>query len=103
MFDPRQSESDLPRPRPVVSWAGGKGRLLKHLLPLLRPHTAYGDHRAGYQKKHIVHVTIFVVSFRWLNAERRAGDSASSAPSALKVQRSALDVGSSAAATGGAA
>ena len=34
-------DSQLPKPRPVVGWAGGKGRLLKHLLPLIRPHTAY--------------------------------------------------------------
>lgn len=40
MFDPDQ-QSDLPSPRPVVGWAGGKQRLLKHLLPLIKPHTAY--------------------------------------------------------------
>lgn len=34
-------ESDLPHVRPVISWAGGKARLVKHLLPLIRPHTAY--------------------------------------------------------------
>lgn len=34
-------QSDLPKPRPLVSWAGGKGKLLKHLLPLLKPHTCY--------------------------------------------------------------
>ena len=34
-------ESQLPSPRPVIGWAGGKGRMLKHLLPLIRPHTAY--------------------------------------------------------------
>ena len=31
----------LPAPRPVISWAGGKRRLLKHLLPLIPPHTTY--------------------------------------------------------------
>jgi DNA adenine methylase len=40
MFDDLPS-SDLPKPRPVVSWAGGKQRLLKHLLPLIKPHTCY--------------------------------------------------------------
>lgn len=40
MFDDLP-DSDLPHPRPVVSWAGGKARLLKYLLPLIRPHTAY--------------------------------------------------------------
>lgn len=40
MFD-SLPESELPKPRPVVSWAGGKARLVKHLLPLLRPHTGY--------------------------------------------------------------
>ena len=39
MFDDLQS--DLPKPRPVFSWSGGKQRLLKYLLPLIRPHTAY--------------------------------------------------------------
>jgi len=28
-------------PRPVISWAGGKTRLLKHLLPLIPEHTTY--------------------------------------------------------------
>jgi DNA adenine methylase len=31
----------LPRARPVIGWAGGKGRLLKYLLPLIPPHTTY--------------------------------------------------------------
>lgn len=31
----------LPKPRPVVGWAGGKARLVKHLLPLITPHTCY--------------------------------------------------------------
>jgi len=30
-----------PVPKPLVAWAGGKGRLLKHLLPLVPPHTCY--------------------------------------------------------------
>jgi DNA adenine methylase len=34
-------EVSLPKARPVVSWAGGKQRLLKHLLPLIKPHTCY--------------------------------------------------------------
>lgn len=40
MFDDAPS-MDLPRARPVVKWAGGKQRLLKELLPLVKPHTAY--------------------------------------------------------------
>lgn len=40
MFDD-QTAPDLPRPRPIVSWAGGKQRLLKHLLPLIKQHTCY--------------------------------------------------------------
>lgn len=34
-------EMELPKPRPVVSWAGGKGKLLKHILPLIPEHTLY--------------------------------------------------------------
>lgn len=30
-----------PRARPVIGWAGGKTRLLKHLLPLIPEHVAY--------------------------------------------------------------
>ena len=30
-------------PRPLVSWAGGKRRLLKHLLPLVPSHTCYAE------------------------------------------------------------
>ncbi|MDR2676105.1 MAG: DNA adenine methylase [Opitutaceae bacterium] len=33
--------ASLPPPRPVISWSGGKTRLIKHLLPLIPPHTAY--------------------------------------------------------------
>lgn len=43
MFDEIDGElpDQLPRPRPVVGWAGGKHKLLKHLLPLIKPHTSY--------------------------------------------------------------
>jgi DNA adenine methylase len=34
-------EIDLPTPRSVVSWAGGKQKLLKHILPLITEHTCY--------------------------------------------------------------
>lgn len=30
-------------PKPLVSWAGGKRRLLKHLLPLIPAHTCYAE------------------------------------------------------------
>ena len=33
--------ADLPRARPVIGYPGGKGRLLKHILPLIPPHTTY--------------------------------------------------------------
>lgn len=35
------TNSQLPKPRPVVRWAGGKQRLLKYILPLIPRHTAY--------------------------------------------------------------
>lgn len=40
MFDETPDEQ-LPKPRPVVSWAGGKHKLLQHILPLVPKHTAY--------------------------------------------------------------
>ncbi len=42
MFDD-SPRSQLPNPRPVIGWAGGKARLLKHLLPLVPEHTLYGE------------------------------------------------------------
>lgn len=34
--------TSLPAPRPIVGWAGGKGRLIKYLLPLVpKDHTLY--------------------------------------------------------------
>lgn len=35
------TDSQLPRPRPVIAWPGGKTRMLKHLLPLIPEHTQY--------------------------------------------------------------
>lgn len=35
------ADEKLPKARAVVSWAGGKQKLLKHLLPLITPHTCY--------------------------------------------------------------
>jgi DNA adenine methylase len=35
------------RVRPAVHWAGGKSRLLKHILPLVPKHTAYVEPFAG--------------------------------------------------------
>lgn len=32
---------DLPKARPVIGWPGGKGRLLKHIRPLLTEHHLY--------------------------------------------------------------
>lgn len=46
MFDDLP-DSDLPHVRPSVSWAGGKARLLKFILPLIRPHTAYVEPFGG--------------------------------------------------------
>jgi DNA adenine methylase len=34
-------------PKPLVSWAGGKRRLLKYLLPLIPPHTGYVEAFGG--------------------------------------------------------
>lgn len=34
-------------PKPLLRWPGGKRRLLKHLLPLIRPHTCYVEAFAG--------------------------------------------------------
>jgi len=39
--DEPEIPSTLPRAKPVISWAGGKTRLLKHLLPLIPKHTLY--------------------------------------------------------------
>jgi len=33
----------LPKPRPVISWPGGKSRMLKHLIPMIPEHTLYGE------------------------------------------------------------
>lgn len=33
--------------KPIVRWPGGKTRLLKHLLPLIRPHKTYVEAFAG--------------------------------------------------------
>lgn len=33
--------------KPIVRWPGGKTRLLKHLLPLIRPHNTYVEAFAG--------------------------------------------------------
>ncbi len=35
--------SSLPKPRPVISYPGGKGKLLKHILHRIPKHTAYGE------------------------------------------------------------
>ncbi|HEY1791558.1 MAG TPA: DNA adenine methylase [Opitutaceae bacterium] len=40
MFD-QPEDAHLPPARPVISWPGGKGRMLKHLLPLIPAHTCY--------------------------------------------------------------
>jgi DNA adenine methylase len=35
------------RVKPAIRWAGGKSRLLKHLLPLIPPHTCYVEPFSG--------------------------------------------------------
>lgn len=35
------AQSALPKARPVIRWPGGKGKLLKHILPLIPAHTCY--------------------------------------------------------------
>lgn len=39
MFE--EIDHELPKPRPVVAWAGGKQKLLQHILPLIPEHTSY--------------------------------------------------------------
>lgn len=34
-------DTDLPKARPVIGWPGGKGRLLKHIRPLITEHKLY--------------------------------------------------------------
>lgn len=38
---PTKTKHQATKARPVISWAGGKTRLLKHLLPLIPQHTLY--------------------------------------------------------------
>ncbi len=40
MYD-QDNQPQLPAPRPVISWPGGKRRMLKALLPLIPEHTQY--------------------------------------------------------------
>jgi DNA adenine methylase len=35
--------NDLPHPRPVIGWPGGKTRLLKHILPRIPAHALYAE------------------------------------------------------------
>lgn len=37
----------MTRTKPILRWPGGKSRLLKNLLPLIRPHTCYVEPFAG--------------------------------------------------------
>jgi DNA adenine methylase len=46
MYDP-EAQPQLPDPRPVISWPGGKTRLLKYLLPLIPAHLLYGEPFGG--------------------------------------------------------
>jgi DNA adenine methylase len=42
MFDDSELISEnLPKPRPVIAWPGGKTRMLRHLLPLIPKHNLY--------------------------------------------------------------
>lgn len=48
LFDPVGSAVvDTFRIKPAVTWPGGKGRLLKHILPLIPAHTCYVEAFAG--------------------------------------------------------
>jgi DNA adenine methylase len=40
-------QNELPAPRAVVSYAGGKQKLLKHILPLIPPHVCYVEPFGG--------------------------------------------------------
>lgn len=46
MFDDAE-DFELPRAKPVIGWPGGKGRLLKHILPLIPQHTTYVEAFGG--------------------------------------------------------
>jgi DNA adenine methylase len=46
MYDD-EVQPQLPKARPVISWPGGKGRMLKHLLPLIPEHTCYCEPFGG--------------------------------------------------------
>lgn len=36
-----EAQQQLPRAKPVIAWPGGKRRMVKYLLPLIRSHTCY--------------------------------------------------------------
>lgn len=40
-------QNELPAPRAVVSYAGGKQKLLKHIMPLIKPHVCYVEPFGG--------------------------------------------------------
>ena len=40
-FNEQDEITNERRARPVIAWPGGKTRMLKHLLPLIPPHTLY--------------------------------------------------------------
>jgi DNA adenine methylase len=40
-------QTELPAPRAVVNYAGGKQKLLKHILPLIKPHVCYVEPFGG--------------------------------------------------------
>jgi len=40
-FNEQDEITNKRRARPVIAWPGGKTRMLKHLLPLIPPHTLY--------------------------------------------------------------
>lgn len=47
MFDENHIDSSLPTARPVLTWPGGKRRLLKHILPLVPDHLRYVEPFGG--------------------------------------------------------
>ncbi|HEY5079416.1 MAG TPA: DNA adenine methylase [Opitutaceae bacterium] len=46
MYD-SEPEAQLPNPKPVIARPGGKTRMLKAILPLIRPHTCYCEPFGG--------------------------------------------------------
>lgn len=43
----KSAEQKTTKAKPIIRWRGGKGRMLKHLLPMIPPHVCYVEAFAG--------------------------------------------------------